>query len=145
MFGAEVIDAADQQDEAYRRHPDVLPREPKVAHGIPAAHGSGDNEICQQEQGSEHCEDTALLPSRGINTTPIGEMLADDYVIVADQPRQEANGQNDRKGSETGSQKRKPNDIRLARAPVAVEQSRRACPADIAGSMHSDFHRAESI
>src|SRR6266516_687501 len=145
MFWAEVIDAADKQDEAYRRHPHVFPREPKVAHGIPTAHGGRDNKICQQEQGSKHSEDTALLPSRGINTTPIGEMLADDYVIIADQPGQETNRENDREGSEAGGHERKPNDIRLAGAPIPIEQSRGACPADIAGAMHSDFHRAESI
>src|SRR3954465_9808864 len=54
-------------------------------------------------------------------------------------------GNDDGKRGKTGREKRGADDVGLARAPVAVEQRRRAGPADIAGPMCADFHCFKSV
>src|SRR5262249_41547232 len=113
MFGSKVVDSAYQQDEENRGEPDVLFRDAEVAHPIPAAHCRGHDKVRQQEQRAEHGQDTALFARRRIHPAAIGEMFADDSVIVANQTRQRANGDDDGKGSETSREERQAYDVRL--------------------------------
>ena len=49
-------------------------------------------------------------------------MRANDDVVVADDCRQEADGYDDGKRREAGSDKCQPQDIRFARSPIAVKE-----------------------
>jgi len=49
-----------------------------------------------------------LLARGGINAAPIREMPANDDVVVADQPGQKANRQDDRERGKTGGEKGQP-------------------------------------
>src|SRR5437762_9983931 len=64
-------------------------------------------------------------------------MTADDNVIDADQPRESANGQDDWQRRKSGGDKRQTNDVRLAGAPIAVEQCGGSFPVQIARSVHA--------
>src|ERR1041385_8441247 len=63
-------------------------------------------------------------------------MLADDDVIVADQPGERANRQDDGEGSVAGRQERSPDNIGLAGPPVAVKQGGRPLPVDVSRTMN---------
>src|SRR5438552_18670687 len=64
-------------------------------------------------------------------------MAANDRVIDADQTRERANGKDDRQRRKPGGHKCKANHVRLAGAPIAVEQCASAFPIQIARSMHA--------
>src|SRR5213596_188455 len=64
-------------------------------------------------------------------------MTADDNVIDADQPPHCANGQDDWQRRKSGGDKRQTNDVRLAGAPIAVEQCGGSFPVQIARSVHA--------
>src|SRR5438445_6784780 len=72
-------------------------------------------------------------------------MAANNDVIISHQPGQRADGQNNRKRAETGQKKGKSDDIRLAGAPVAIQQRGRARPPNVARTMRSGFHHGGPI
>jgi len=121
VFRTEVIDEADQEDEADGGHPDVIPGDAKIAHSVPATHRRRDDKVGQQQKGPQHRQDAALLPRRRINPAAIGVMLADDDVVIADQACQRANRNNDGKRGETSGDECQADDIGFARSPVAVQ------------------------
>ena len=96
MFGSEIIDEPDQQDETNRRDFKIGPGHAEIAHGVPATHRRRDDEVRQQQQSAEHRQHSALLARRGIDPSAVREMLADDDVVVADQSGQRAHRENDR-------------------------------------------------
>ena len=59
-------------------------------------------------------------------------MATDHDVIDADQAGQRADRENDRQRRKSRREKREPDDVGLARAPVAVKQRGRAFPIHIA-------------
>src|SRR4029077_15489112 len=78
-----------------------------------------------------------LLARGGVNTATIREMTADNNVIDAYQPGERTNGKDDRQRRKSGGDKRQTNYVRLAGAPIAVEQGGRAFPIQIARPMHA--------
>src|SRR5438309_11987673 len=64
-------------------------------------------------------------------------MTANDRVINADQTRERANGKNDRQRRKSSRHECQANNVRLAGAPIAVEQCGSAFPIQIARSMHA--------
>src|SRR5437660_7939943 len=64
-------------------------------------------------------------------------MTADNYVIDPHQTGEGAHGKNDRQRRKSGGDKRQTDHVRLAGAPIAVEQGARALPIQIARSMHA--------
>jgi hypothetical protein len=86
----------------------IFPGHAKIAHGIPATHGGGHDEIRQQQQRAEHGQHPALLARGGIDAAAIREMPANDDVIVADQPGQQANRQDDGKEEKPAAIKASP-------------------------------------
>src|SRR5207249_10459011 len=72
-----------------------------------------------------------------VNAAAVGKMPANDRVIDPDQTRERANGKNDRQRRKPGGHKCKTNYVRLAGAPIAVEQSGSAFPIQIARPMHA--------
>ena len=145
MFWPEIVEIADEQNGADGGQLQVFPGHAKIAHGIPATHGGCHDEVGQQQQRAEHGQHPALLARGRINAAAIREMPANDDVVVADQPGQNANRQDDWKRGKTGGDKGQPNDVGLACAPVTVEQSRRSGPADVARTMCADFHCSKFI
>ena len=95
-----------------------------IAQCRPATERSRDRKIRNQQQRPDHRQQPALLARGGVNTAAIREMTADNDVIDADQPGERTNGQDDRQRRKPGGDKRQTNDVRLARAPIAVEQRR---------------------
>src|SRR6266446_9585820 len=64
-------------------------------------------------------------------------MTANDCVIDPDQTGKRANGKDDRQRGKSGGDKRQTNHVRLAGAPIAVEQRPGAFPIQIARPMHT--------
>src|SRR6185312_5705640 len=64
-------------------------------------------------------------------------MAADNDVINPDQPGNRANREDDWQRRKSGREKSETDDVGFARAPVAVEQRRRAFPINIARPMHA--------
>src|SRR6185436_14055629 len=62
---------------------------------------------------------------------------ANDNVTITDDAGQCADRQNDRQRRVTGYEKSQPDDIRFARAPVAIEQSSGAPPVEITGTVNA--------
>src|SRR5438128_2537075 len=64
-------------------------------------------------------------------------MTANHCIIDPDQTRERANGKNDRQRRKSSRHKRQTNNVRLAGAPIAVEQGAGAFPIQIARPMHA--------
>src|SRR5439155_10416215 len=82
-----------------------------------------------------HRQKPALQSRRRVNATDVGEMLANNDVVVSHQTRQRADRQYDREGRVSGSQKCGAKDVSLAGAPVAVEQGGGSLQIDVSGPM----------
>src|SRR5512133_3035105 len=72
-------------------------------------------------------------------------MPADDRVIDADQTSKRANSKYDWQRRKPGSHKRQANHVRLACAPITIEQCGRAFPIKIARPMHARTRVENSI
>src|SRR4029077_17604921 len=73
----------------------------------------------------------------GINAAAIRKISADDRVIDADQTSKRANSQYNWQRRKPGSQKRQADHVRLACAPIAVEQCGSAFPVQVTRPVHT--------
>src|SRR4029079_15013245 len=64
-------------------------------------------------------------------------MCADDNVVKANNGSQRADRENERERSKPGRHEGEADDVRLARAPVAIEKGGSPIPVNIARSMHT--------
>ena len=135
MFRAEIIDDTDHQNQPHRRDRRVLARDAKIADRRPSAQGRGDNKIRDEQERTGRCQKAALLPRRGIDAAAIRKMGADDDVVEADDRGEQADREDDRHGRKAGGDKGEADDVRLARAPIAVKQRGGALPIDVARAM----------
>src|SRR6266487_1033012 len=71
-----------------------------------------------------------------INAAAVGIKTADDHVVEADECSEHAHRRDQPKRSVACDSERKPNDVGLARAPIAVQNRRRALPVHIARSLN---------
>ena len=88
-----------------------------------------------EQERAGRSQETALLPRGGIDAAAIGEMRADDDVVVGDDRGQHADRQDDRQRRKAGRDEGEADDVGLARAPIAVEQRGGALPIDVARTM----------
>src|SRR6266487_6891347 len=71
-----------------------------------------------------------------INAAAVGIKTADDHVVEADECSEHAHCRDQPKRTVARDSERKPNDVGLAGAPVAVQNRRRALPIHIARSLN---------
>src|SRR5438128_10520467 len=76
------------------------------------------------------------MPHAGVNAAAVGIKAADDHVVEADQCSEDAHCRDQPKRCVSGDSERKPNDVGLARPPIAVQNRRRALPINIARSLN---------
>src|SRR5437660_5842524 len=76
------------------------------------------------------------MPHAGVNPAAVRIQAADDHVVEADECSEHAHRSDQPERSVTGDRERKPNDVGLARAPIAVKNRRRALPIHIARSLN---------
>src|SRR5438874_7701565 len=72
----------------------------------------------------------------GVNAAAVGIQAADDHVVEADECSEHAHRRDQPERSVTGDRERKPNDVGLARPPIAIKDRRRALPVHIARSLN---------
>src|SRR6266404_4261323 len=76
------------------------------------------------------------MPDTGINAAAVGIQAADDHIVEAHECSEHAHRRDQPERSVTGDGERKPNDVGLARAPIAIKNCRRALPVHIARSLN---------
>src|SRR5436190_930244 len=76
------------------------------------------------------------MPHAGVNAAAVGIKAADDHVVEADECSEHAHRRDQPKRTVACDSERKPNDVGLARPPVAVKNCRRALPIHIARSLN---------
>ena len=103
----------------------------------PAAQRGRHREVSNEKQRTDHGEQSSLRSRGGINSSAIGKIPTDDRVVDSDQAGQDTDGENDGQGRKTGGKKCQADDIRLARTPITVEQSRGALPIHVSGAVHA--------
>ena len=101
----------------------------------PAAQRRGYRQVGYEEQRAHHRQQSALRSRRRVNSAAIWKMPADDRIIDSHQTSERADRQDDWQRRKPGGDKRQPDDIRLARAPIAVEERRRPLPIHVAWTM----------
>src|SRR5439155_1681080 len=72
------------------------------------------------------------MPHTGVNAAAVGIKAANDHVVEADECSEHAHRRDQPERTVTGDGERKPNDVGLARPPIAVQNRRRALPIHIA-------------
>src|SRR5947199_6051261 len=76
------------------------------------------------------------MPHTGVNAAAVGIKAANDHVVEADECSEHAHRRDQPERTVTGDGERKPNDVGLARPPIAVQNRRRALPIHIARSLN---------
>src|SRR5436190_5406893 len=76
------------------------------------------------------------MPHAGVNAAAVGIKAADDHVVEADECSEHAHRRDQPKRTVACDSERKPNDVGLARPPIAVQNRRRALPVHIARSLN---------
>src|SRR6266516_6938380 len=76
------------------------------------------------------------MPHAGVNPAAVGIKAADDHVVEADECSEHAHRRDQPERSVTGDGERKPNDVGLARPPIAVQNRRCALPIHIARTLN---------
>src|SRR5207249_2020401 len=76
------------------------------------------------------------MPHAGVNAAAVGIKAADDHVVEADECSEQAHRRDQPKRTVACDSERKPNDVGLARSPVAVQNRSRALPIHIARSLN---------
>src|SRR5437773_8783498 len=76
------------------------------------------------------------MPHAGVNAAAVGIKAADDHVVEADECSEHAHRRDQPKRTVACDSERKPNDVGLARPPVAIKDCRRARNIDIARSLN---------
>src|SRR5437773_11101291 len=76
------------------------------------------------------------MPHAGVNAAAVGIKAADDHVVEADECSEHAHRRDQPKRTVACDSERKPNDVGLARPPVAIKDCRRALPIHIARSLN---------
>src|SRR5439155_23599285 len=136
MFGAKVVNCAEDQNNGHRGERSVLSRNPEIRNASPATQGCGHNEIRNQQERAHRSEKAALLSSGRIDTAAVRKMRADNNVVETNDCRERAYREDDRKRRETSGDKCEAEHIGFARTPVAIEQRGRPFPVDVARTMH---------
>ena len=137
VFGAKEIYHPNHDHESDRRDSRVCIRNAQIAHCRPTAQRRSDDEIRHQQECANGSEEAALLARRGIHSTAIRKMRANNDVVVTDNGSENADRENNRERRETRRGKRQPENVRLARSPIAIEERSGALPIDVARAMHS--------
>src|SRR5438132_6043174 len=76
------------------------------------------------------------MPHAGVNAAAVRVEAADDHVVEAHECSEHAHCRDQPERSVTGDRERKPNDVGLARPPIAIKDRRRALPVHIARSLN---------
>src|SRR6266481_4115661 len=76
------------------------------------------------------------MPHAGVNAAAVRIKAADDHVVEADECSEHAHRRDQPERSVTADRERKPNDVGLARPPIAIKDRRRALPVHIARSLN---------
>src|SRR5438094_3035486 len=107
-------------------------RHTKILKGGKRADRRSNQIICDKQKRADDGYDFAAMPHAGINATAVRIKAADDHVVEADECSEHAHRRDQPKRTVAGDSERKPNDVGLARSPVAVQNRRRALPIHIA-------------
>src|SRR5207247_8657718 len=110
-------------------------RHAEISEGGKRADGRGYQIIGDKEKGANDGDDFAAMSHACVNAAAVGIQAADDHVIEADECSEHAHRRDQPERSVTGDRERKPNDIGLARPPIAIKDRRRALPVHIARSL----------
>src|SRR5437667_809014 len=100
------------------------------------ADGRGHQVICDEQKRADDGYDFAAMPHAGVNAAAVGIKAADDHVVEADECSEHAHRRDQPKRTVACDSERKPNDVGLARPPVAIKDCRRALPIHIARSLN---------
>ncbi len=104
----------------------------EIAQGRPATQRRRHRQVRNEQQGPDDREEPPLFPRRRIDPAAVGKVAADHRIVDADQPREQADGEDDRKGREPREGEGEADDVSLARTPIAVEQRGGALPVYVA-------------
>src|SRR5437868_85324 len=81
------------------------------------------------------------MPHAGVDAAAVGIKTADHHVVETDQRGQHAHRRDKPKRSVASDRKRETDDVGFARAPVAVQNRRRALPIDIARPLNVGWYQ----
>src|SRR5213594_2276643 len=108
----------------------------EILKGGERADGRSDQIIGNKQKCTDDGYDFAAMPHAGVNAAAVGIKAADDHVVEADECSEHAHRRDQPKRTVSGDSERKPDDIRLARPPIAIKNCRRALPVHIARSLN---------
>src|SRR5438445_12293293 len=111
-------------------------RHAEILKGGERADGRSDQVIGDEQKRADDGYDFAAMPHAGVNAAAVGIKTADDHVVEADEGSEHAHRCDQPKRAVACDSERKPNDVGLARPPIAVKNCRRALPIDIARSLN---------
>src|SRR6266568_6244913 len=97
--------------------------------------------IGDKEECTDDGNDLAAMTHAGVDTTAVRVQAADHHVIQADQRGQHAHRGDQPERSVTSNGEGQTDYVGLARAPVAVQNRRRALPIDIARSLNVGWYQ----
>src|SRR5438309_8178535 len=116
-------------------------RHAEILKGGKRADGRSDQVIGDEQKRADDGYDFAAMPHAGINATAVRIKAADDHVVEADECSEHAHRRDQPKRTVAGDSERKPNDVGLARSPVAVQNGGRAFPIDIARTLNVGWYQ----
>ena len=130
MLGAEPVQRADERD-GYRRerlrvrHSEVLKRRKRTER-------RGDDVIRDEQECPDDRNDLRAVPHARVHAAAVGVMVADDDVVDRHQRGQHAHRRDQPERAVRAERERQADDVRLARAPIAVKNGRRALGIEVA-------------
>src|SRR5947199_3033210 len=111
-------------------------RHAEILKGGKRADGRSHQIIGDEQKRADNGYDFAAMPHAGVNAAAVGIKAADDHVVEADECSEHAHRRDQPKRTVACDSERKPNDVGLARPPVAIKDCRRALPIHIARSLN---------
>src|SRR5258707_10245906 len=95
-----------------------------------------DQIISNQQEGAHNRNHFRAMPDGWINAAAVRVEAADDHVVEADEGGEHAHRSDQPERGVARDSERKPNDVGLARPPIAVQNRGRALPVHIARSLN---------
>src|SRR5439155_26376142 len=108
----------------------------EILKGGKRADGRRHQIISDEQKRADNRDNFAAMPHAGVNAAAVGIQAADDHVVEADECSKHAHRRDQPERSVTGDRERKPNDVGLARPPIAIKNRRPALPIHIARSLN---------
>ena len=130
LFWSEQIEQSDEKDR--HRGKFFRMRHAEILKGRKRADRRRHQVIGDEQKRADDGDDLAAMANTGVNAAAVWIKPADDHVIDPDERGQDAHRRDQPERGVAGDSERQPNDVGLARAPVAVENRGRALPIHIA-------------